>query len=97
MFLHESEDVPPDQQLQLAWCNDVLPGMIRIRRADDHLKVCIHFPEVFDGFQAVPPGRHPHINERHRIRATFIPRQLHHNEGGLPLIGTVQVEPFERF
>ena len=49
---------------------DVLPGIIRVGGADDHLKVGIFRPDMFDRLDAIPTRRHTHVHEREGVRPT---------------------------
>src|ERR1700682_4607622 len=50
------------------------PVIVRMRRADDNLDVRVELPQALNGLQAVPPGRHAHIDECHRVRLLLLER-----------------------
>ncbi len=45
------------------------PVVVGVCRTDDDLHVRIRRPQPLDGLEAVPTGRHAHVDERHRVRA----------------------------
>jgi hypothetical protein len=44
----------------------VAPRVVGVRRADHDLEIGVDLPEPLDGLEAVPAGRHAHVDERER-------------------------------
>ena len=68
------------------------PVVVGVGRTNDHLHLGIRRPQAFDGFQAIPPRRHAHVDERHRVRPTLAERLVHHLDAFFPLMRGVDVE-----
>ena len=64
---------------------DGAPTVIGKGRADDDLQVGVHLPEAFDGFEAVPAGRHAHVDEGEGVGAAGGEGGLDEGEGGFAL------------
>ena len=63
-----------------------MPAVVRVRRADHDLEIGVEFPEFYDRFEAIHPGRHAHIDECHGIRLAFIERASYQLDALLALI-----------
>ena len=73
---------------------DVLPRIVGVRRADDDLDLGIGGPQVGDGLDAVPAGRHAHVDERDRVALAAPEAVAHLAQRLLPLVREVHVVPF---
>ena len=69
-----------------------LPGVVRVGGADDDLQLGIHLPDAADRLDAIPAGRHAHIDEGHGVGPPFLERPLHHLQPFLALEGGVDLE-----
>ena len=72
--------------------DDFRPIVIGVRGADDDVHVRIDLPEVLDGFQSIPAGRHAHIDERHGVRTSLLACQARHLDAFLALVCGVDLE-----
>ena len=70
-----------------------MPAVVRVRRADHNLEIGVEFPEFYDRFEAIHPGRHAHIDECHCIRLAFIERGSYQLDALLALICGLHREP----
>ena len=68
------------------------PVVIGVRRADDDLHVRIELPQAENRLQAVPAGRHAHVDERHRVGALLLERPPDPRHALLPLERGVDLE-----
>src|SRR5437667_4049300 len=68
------------------------PVVIGVRRADDGLAVRIELPQAEKRLQAVPAGRHAHVDERHRVGALLLERVPDPRPALLPLERGVDLE-----
>src|ERR1700674_1969434 len=68
------------------------PVIVRMRRADDNLDVRVELPQALNGLQAIPPGRHAHIDECHRGRLLLLYRLPDPPHTLLTLQGRVDLE-----
>ena len=84
------EDDQPVGGAQLV--HHVVPGIIRKSRANNDLKVRVHLPDTGGGFNAVPAGRHAHINKSQRVRAAAAEGGLNQIESFPALIGRIEIE-----
>ena len=55
-------------------CQQLQPVVIGVGGADHHLHLGVDLPELLDGLEPVPTGRHAHVDERHRIGPALIER-----------------------
>ena len=70
----------------------IVPGIIRMGRADDHLQVRIRFPQFGSGLNPVPAGSHAHVHKCQGVRLAGGNRLLQQAQPLLPLIGRVNLE-----
>src|SRR5579872_4717910 len=47
--------------------DEIVPGKIRMTRANDDLQIEAFLPDMTDGFDAIPAGRHANVHKGHRI------------------------------
>ena len=98
--MRQLEDLDPvegllqnDQALRVTQAlNGVLPRVVRMGGANHDLKVGIGFPELGDGLDAVPSGRHADIHQSQRIAPAFRESLLEQRQPVLTLIGGIQNE-----
>ncbi len=83
-----------DQQLVVVLqpCLDGLEGIVGIRRAQRDLQVGVDVPQLFDGLQAIPAGRHAHIDKHHGIGGVGGQGLAHQCQRFLALVGRIQLE-----
>jgi hypothetical protein len=72
--------------------HDLRPAVIGEGRADDDLDIGVHAPDVRDGLDAVPAGRHAHVDEGHRVGAARGLGRLHQLEAFLSLVRGIDLE-----
>ena len=70
----------------------VLPRVVRVGRADDHLQERIGSPDLLDGLDPVPAGRHAHVDERERVGPASAVGGGHPLEGLTSLKRRVELE-----
>src|SRR5213595_4258768 len=70
-----------------------MPAVVRVRRADHNLEIRVEFPEFYDRFEAIHPGRHAHIDECHCVGLAFIERGSYQRDAFLALICGLHREP----
>src|SRR5262249_41236890 len=64
----------------------------RVGGADDDLHLGVDLPDAQGGLDAVPAGRHAHVDEGDGVRAVLPARGAHQLLPVLPLVGGVQDE-----
>jgi hypothetical protein len=74
----------------------LLPGIVRIGRADDDLELGVLGPQLLDRAHAVPAGRHANVHEGHRVRALLGQRGLEHCQALLSLQSALELEVHAR-
>ena len=72
--------------------DQIVPGKIRIPRADHDLQVETFLPNVADGLDAIPTGRHAHVDEGHSVWTMVRERPAHAGESFLPLECEINLE-----
>src|ERR1022692_1992132 len=72
--------------------HDVDPVIVRVCGTNHDLRVRIHSPQVLDGLEAVPAGRHPHVDEGHAVGAPCDQCLLRHRDPVAPLEREVDLE-----
>ncbi len=70
----------------------LLPGVIRVRRTHHHLQVRVNFPEFFNGLCAVPALGHTHVDKGQGIGPLLGHGDLKQLQPLLPAVGRVQFE-----
>ncbi|MNM82125.1 hypothetical protein D3C81_941480 [compost metagenome] len=68
------------------------PAVVGIGSAQGNLQVRVGIPQLFNGFQAVPAGRHTHVDESQGIGAAIGQCTFDQFQGFLALIGGVDLE-----
>ena len=63
-----------------------------MRRTYDDLHVGVDGPEMLDGLQTVPAGRHAHVDEGHGVGSALIQCLLHSGDPFLTLIRRIYLE-----
>jgi hypothetical protein len=82
-----------DQAIGMAqFFHHVVPGIVRMGRADDHLQVWIDFPQFGSGLDPVPARSHPHVHESQGVGLTRLHRFLEQAQSVLALKRRVDVE-----
>jgi hypothetical protein len=84
------ENHQPVGAAQLA--RNVVPRIVRIGRAQNDLDVRVHLPNPGDGLDAIPAGRHPHIDKRHGKRFAGSHRFANRRQSFISLKSGGQVE-----
>ena len=74
--------------------DNVLPGVVGVRRTEHDQDFWIGLPDALDRFHAVPARRHANIDERQGIRAVVAQRLLDHRQPFLALVGRVDLKRF---
>jgi hypothetical protein len=71
---------------------DVHPVIVGVRGTDHDLYVRIDPPKMLDGLQAIPAGRHPHVDECHAVGVPLLQRLSHLLDAFLTLVRRVDGE-----
>src|ERR1700733_2422578 len=72
--------------------NNLGPVIIRMRRADDDLHTGVDRPDFLYRLEAVPAGRHAHVNKCHRVGTSRFERRAYAFEAILALHRRIDIK-----
>ncbi|MNF76085.1 hypothetical protein D3C84_581840 [compost metagenome] len=92
--LDRVEGLLQDQQAvaQVEALGHFLPGIVGVGGAEGNLQLGVGLPELLDGLDPIPAGRHAHVDERHGVGPPLRQRAGEHGQGFLALMGGVEFE-----